>query len=181
MTESYREQQSLLHESGDYGLKGHSYAQQVVDLAYAMQTQDVLDYGCGQGTLQKCLPFPIRQYDPCIPQYSEAPEPAELVVCTDVLEHIEPECLQDVLDDLLRVTRAVGFFAVDTRPAQKTLADGRNAHLIQQPSAWWFPKLYARWATVQIQDLLYRPDKSLGFVAIVRNPRSVPTTNEGRS
>ena len=46
---------------------------------------------------------------------------------------------------------------------------------------WWFPRLYERWSFVQIQDILYRPEKSLGFVAIVRKPRTEPTTNEGRS
>lgn len=181
LTESYREQQRQLHSEGAYGTKGHSYAQQVVDIAAALQTRDLLDYGCGQCTLQKSIGYPIRQYDPCIPQFSDRPEPAELVVCTDVLEHIEPECIDDVLDDLRRVTRNVGFFAVDTRPARKFLSDGRNAHLIQRPSAWWFPKLYARWSVVQIQDILYRPEKSLGFIAVVREPRQVPTINEGRS
>jgi hypothetical protein len=27
----------------------------------------------------------------------------------------------------------------------KTLADGRNAHLIQEPPEWWLPKIMARW------------------------------------
>jgi 2-polyprenyl-3-methyl-5-hydroxy-6-metoxy-1,4-benzoquinol methylase len=181
LTESYRKQQQKLHSEGDYGFKGHTYAQRVVDMAASIGTQDILDYGCGSGSLQKCLGFPIKQYDPCIPEHDVTPEPADFVVCTDVLEHIEPECLDEVLDDLKRVTRNLGFFAVDTRPARKILSDGRNAHLIQQPSAWWFPKLYQRWAVVQIQDILYRPEKSLGFVAVVGGARTTPTTNEGRS
>jgi 2-polyprenyl-3-methyl-5-hydroxy-6-metoxy-1,4-benzoquinol methylase len=66
-----------------------------------------------------------------------APEPHDIVACTDVLEHIEPDCLDDVLKDIRRCTKKVAFLLIATRPAIKVLADGRNAHLIQQPYTWW--------------------------------------------
>lgn len=50
----------------------------------------------------------------------------------------------NVLDDLARVTAGVGLFTVCRGPAVKTLPDGRNAHLIQQPPAWWLPKFIER-------------------------------------
>ena len=31
-----------------------------------------------------------------------------------------------------------------TGPAKRILPNGRNAHLIQQPAAWWLPKFFAR-------------------------------------
>jgi hypothetical protein len=64
-----------------------------------------------------------------------------LVVCVDVLEHIEPEKLIYVLDDLKRCTKKLAFFVIDTVPAIKTLADGRNTHLIQEGMGWWEDKL----------------------------------------
>ena len=30
------------------------------------------------------------------------------------------------------------FFAISTRPAKKTLPDGRNAHLTVQSPDWWY-------------------------------------------
>ncbi len=84
-------------------------------------------------------------YDPAIEGLDDEPEPADLVVCGDVLEHIEPECLDAVLDDLKRCTVKAIFLTVATRPAKKTLSDGRNAHLIQQPAEWWLPKIMQRW------------------------------------
>jgi hypothetical protein len=33
----------------------------------------------------------------------------------------------------------------------KTLPDGRNAHLTQQPLEWWLPKLMSRWDTQTVQ------------------------------
>lgn len=45
---------------------------------------------------------------------------------TGVLEHIEPECLEQVLDHLQRLTRKIALLNIVTRPANKVLADGHN-------------------------------------------------------
>jgi len=124
-----------------YGIGGEKHAPTVLKLVETMKTRSVLDYGCGKGYLAKAIPFPIWEYDPAMPGKDEPPRPADLVVCTDVLEHIEPEHLWAVLDDLRRCTLKVGYFVIYTEPAQKTLADGRNAHLIQKPRAWWQKRL----------------------------------------
>lgn len=67
------------------------------------------------------------------------------MACIDVLEHIEPDCLDAVLDDMRRCTLNGIFLTIHCFPAGKTLPDGRNAHLIQQPTHWWLPKLCERW------------------------------------
>ena len=73
-------------------------------------------------------------FDPAFPEYGD-PQPADLVCCIDVLEHIEPEFLDSVIAELARITIKLGFFTIATGPATKTRADGGNAHLIQQPSS----------------------------------------------
>jgi len=73
------------------------------------------------------------------------------VVCGDVLEHVEPECLDDVLAELRRVTQEVGLFVVHLTAAKKTLPDGRNAHLIQQPADWWQARIAAAGFAVEKQ------------------------------
>jgi SAM-dependent methyltransferase len=153
ITPEYLEQNRRLHAEGEYGVSGGRWAPAVLELCERLRTRDVLDYGCGQRMLEKALGFAIRNYDPCIPGLDAAPAPADLVVCADVLEHVEPDCLDDVLDDLKRVTRRAGLFLIATRPAGKFLADGRNAHLIQQPREWWMPKLESRFRVGQIQPL----------------------------
>jgi len=144
MSESYKQQNQQLHEGGSYGIRGHLAAERVFQLADLYKTRDILDYGCGQRTLQAALGFDIRNYDPCIAGLDTEPEPADLVVCGDVLEHVEPEYLDNVLDDLQRVTRHIGYFIIANKPAGKTLPDGRNAHLIQEGNDWWMPRLMAR-------------------------------------
>jgi len=151
ITSEYRDLNRALHAGGVYGISGQRWAKVVAGMCQAIGSRDVLDYGCGQRTLEKSLGFPIHNYDPCIEGLDAPPAPADLVACTDVLEHIEPDCLDEVLDDLRRVTRKFGFFVIATRPALKTLADGRNAHLIQEGEEWWFPKILARWEVQKIE------------------------------
>ncbi len=114
-----------------------------------MGVDHLLDYGCGHNlSLQENLKpektFRYQCYDPGFEEYSDDPVPAELVVCIDVLEHIEPECLEDVLDHLESLTEKVLFATVHTGGAGKTLPDGRNAHLIQRPYDWWLPRFTER-------------------------------------
>lgn len=141
----------LLHENPSYGTSGHKWAERVAALCRDLETTDVLDYGCGKGTLAQSLPFQVKEYDPCV-EGKASRAPADVVVCTDVLEHVEPDHLQAVLDDIRRLTKKAGFFAVATGPAKKTLADGRNAHLIQEKSAWWLPKFLERFELTLFQD-----------------------------
>jgi hypothetical protein len=138
----YREQNKLLHETNiSYGVGGGKHAELVQKLVKAGGYQSILDYGAGKMYLAKKLPFPIWSYDPAIPEIAAPPRPADLVCCTDVLEHIEPEKLAYVLADLRRCVQKVGFFTINTGPAKKTLPDGRNTHLIQKNKEWWISQL----------------------------------------
>ena len=131
----------LHRENLAYGVGGGKWAETVKKLRAATNAQSVLDYCAGKGYLAKALDFPIWQYDPAIPDIAASPRPADLVICTDVLEHVEPDLLRFVLHDLARCVRKVGFFVVHTGPANKTLPDGRNTHLIQKGELWWRKKL----------------------------------------
>lgn len=135
-----------------YGVGGGKYAQAVLGLATSLKTNSILDYGCGKGMLAKAIPFPIWEYDPAIPGKEAQPRPADLVVCSDVLEHIEPEKLLFVLDDLRRCTKKAGFFVIHTGPSSKTLADGRNTHLIQEGRAWWEKRIGKLFTIAKVWD-----------------------------
>ena len=150
ISEEYRKMQQQLHENPNYGVASVQFAPLVAQVIEAAATHELLDYGAGKGRLGIALkqyiqrPLTIHHYDPAIPAWSAPPQPCGFVACIDVLEHIEPALLDNVLDDLRRVTADVGVFTVHTQPAVKILPDGRNAHLIQQPPAWWLPKFLER-------------------------------------
>ena len=150
ITEDYRRMQEQLHLNPDYGVASVQYAPLVAEVLNAVGASELLDYGAGKGRLGATLdgiigrPLTIHHYDPAIPQWARRPEPCKFVACIDVLEHIEPDLIDNVLDDLARVTAGVGVFTVHTGAAVKLLLDGRNAHLIQKPPAWWLPKFLDR-------------------------------------
>jgi len=162
ISDGYRWLNEKLHmEDPHYGISGKKFTQYVENLTKVYKTEDILDYGCGKGTLAESLKFPIRQYDPAIPRYSFRPEPADLVICTDVMEHIEPECLTEVLDDLKRLTKKAALITIATRPAVKHLSDGRNAHLIQRGLDFWLPLM---WERFHIREMTYLGRKEIVLV-----------------
>lgn len=152
ISDDYRRQNQTLHvERTLYGAGGHRWAKQVATIMVTHGLTSVLDYGCGKATLLPAVRAimagngrqtgGLHAYDPAVPGRMEAPPPCQLVACTDVLEHIEPDCLDAVLAHLADLTLARCFAVIATRPAKKILPDGRNAHLIVKPPAWWLAKL----------------------------------------
>ncbi len=155
ITPEYRKQQETLHENPNYGVASVEYAPIVSEIVNRLGVTHLLDYGAGKMRLFQNLKadhkLKLQAYDPGIEKLSADPVPAEMVACIDVLEHIEPDLLDNVLDDLVRVTEVVGFFTIHTGPAVKVLSDGRNAHLTQQPLEWWLPKLWERFDIHSVQ------------------------------
>lgn len=143
ITDDYRRLNAEKHAVSErYGSGGHKHAGTVSWIIKNYEIKSVLDYGCGKATLAEYFPDDlITCYDPCIPEYSARPSPAELVVSTDVMEHIEPECLDEVLKDIASLTLRYAYLNISTVEANKHLPDGRNIHLTVQPWQWWVEKL----------------------------------------
>jgi 2-polyprenyl-3-methyl-5-hydroxy-6-metoxy-1,4-benzoquinol methylase len=153
ISDEYRRQQVELHEDENYGVASTHFAPLVAKVVNQYGVDEMLDYGAGKGRLAQTLirdrlidhPMRIQHYEPAVVEWADMPEPCEMVACLDVLEHIEPALLDNVLDDLQRVTKSIGLFTVSTVEAMKVLPDGRNAHLIVEPASWWLPKILERW------------------------------------
>jgi 2-polyprenyl-3-methyl-5-hydroxy-6-metoxy-1,4-benzoquinol methylase len=142
ITETYRQQNAQLHKTHKYGQRGHRHLEAVTKLRKDYDCSSVLDYGCGQANLSDKAPFTVQNYDPAIDEYSKLPEPADLVVCTDVMEHAEVELLENVLSHLRSLTINVAYFVIATRlDTSKTLPDGSNPHKIVNDAKWWVNKL----------------------------------------
>lgn len=156
ITEQYRAEQEALHAKGNYGTASLQFGDIISALIDQTKADSILDYGCGSMRNLLRVLNPDRDvryigYDPAISNFS-IKEPCDLVVSIDVLEHIEPDLLDNVLDDLMMLTSRWAFFTIHTGPAVKVLSDGRNAHLIQKPASWWLPKLMQRWDLNQFQQ-----------------------------
>jgi hypothetical protein len=160
ISDGYRDQQKYLHETTEYGTMAQHYGPLVSQIVEKLQITHLLDYGCGRrmGLLKslKCAgKLTYQGYDPGagLEELATAPIPAQMVCCIDVLEHIEPEYLENVLDHLALLTEVVALVTVHTGPAMKVLPDGRNAHLTQQPMQWWLPKLWDRFDIQTVQRI----------------------------
>ena len=108
-----------------------------------LEAKSLLDYGCGKGWILKELAesYPscnMVGYDPAVLEYQNEPNSKfDCVFCVDVLEHIEPSCITNVLEHINKLSLKLIWLWIDTLPARKRLPDGRNAHLIiEQPPYW---------------------------------------------
>jgi len=157
ISHEYLEQQKLLHQNPHYGIASLSFAPIVADFIRQMEVRTVSDYGAGKKNLLVGLKnagidsIEYYPYDPVFEEYGQ-PCSADLVCCIDVLEHIEPDKLEEVLIELAKITVNFGFFSIHMGPAAKILSDGRNAHLIQESSSWWLPRLTKYFEILHLQS-----------------------------
>lgn len=154
ISDDYRRLNQEVHEkSATWGLLPFESIRLIKKLCEGTRIESILDYGCGKGRLGKVLSC-VQSYDPAVPEFDHPPKPADLVVCTSVLEHVEPEALDQVLDELKQLTWKLTMLVVSCYPSREILSDGRNAHLIQEPFEWWLPKLTERWKIklIEVKD-----------------------------
>jgi len=156
ISEEYRKLNRQLHDSHPGYGGGFKWA----DFIKGFATGTVLDYGCGKGRLSSLIPDVI-EYDPAIEGKDALPEPADTVVCVDVIEHVEPEYLDNVLKHLISLTKQRMLLVIACRPGNKYLPDGRLAHLIVEDEEWWQRKLMEHGRFIPI------PPKSKRELAVV--------------
>src|SRR5688572_12590645 len=112
LSDEYKRQQEQLHQTTEYGTAAQHYGGVVRQIIEKLDITHLLDYGCGSrmGLLKNLHPnrkLTYQGYDPCVPELADPPVPAQMVACIDVLEHIEPNCLDNVLDHIASLTEVV--------------------------------------------------------------------------
>lgn len=165
ITKEYLALQRELHEAGDYGRKGDRWAEKVEGLYHKYNCTSLLDFGAGQRRLERELSpkLNMKSYDPAIPKIAALPSPADMVSACDVMEHIEPECIEDVLAHIRSLTKVVFFSVIGMEPASKTLANGQNAHVLLRSRDWWLDSLGRH--KFAIDDVTEKSARSLVVVA----------------
>lgn len=144
------EYQALLqrqHAETKWGAdKGYRHLNEVMEFLVTTRSKTVLDYGSGRESLRHDLEpmdFPVACYDPGTSR-AALPEPADLVVCADVLEHIEVDKIDAVISHIFSLANKAVFLIIALRQAKAKMVDGSDAHLIVEDSAWWFASLPGR-------------------------------------
>jgi len=126
----------------------------------------LLDYGCG-----KAIPYnterhkelklvkPVQElweidsfslYDPGFEEYNKIPTGKyDIVICTDVLEHIPEQDLEWVLKRIFNYATKAVYLNISCVPAIKTFKEGkfkdRNVHVSVFDKDWWVKKIAPIW------------------------------------
>lgn len=110
----------------------------------------ILDYGCGKG-LQYSKYYihhywgadrKPTMYDFGVAEFATKPSGRfDLVLCTDVMEHVPEECVDEILSEVFSYARIAVYLSISTKPATKHLPDGRNVHLCVQDREWWWKRI----------------------------------------
>ena len=126
----------------------------------------LLDYGCGKAIpydKDRCkevdLRHPIQKlcnlksfdlYDPAYEKYATLPNKKyDIVVCTDVLEHIAEQDIDYVLTEILSHSKKIVFLNISCQPALKHFKEGKfkgkNVHISVFDPSWWGHKIGNIW------------------------------------
>lgn len=146
ISKDYRDLNSALHEDPDFGRQGANRAAPTAELLKATGLKTVLDYGSGKGAfkteMNRIAPdFTVINYDPAVPQWAGDPQACDVVLCNDVLEHVEPDHIESVLAHLASKVRHYALLSIADHEAKKILPDGRNAHLLVKSLDWWVDRV----------------------------------------
>lgn len=144
----------LAGESPEYGATNHG--RDAIELVANLNPGYVVDLGCGRNEwvkmLRERLPgvradgvdFAFDEADIKAPmhQLPLADNCADVVTAFDSLEHLLPDEVDAVLDEIARILKPGGtFLASICYHPSKTKVNGEGLHPTAQPESWWKAKL----------------------------------------
>ena len=142
ISDSYKKMLTDIHDTSPFG-KRSKVPKYLEEFISQIKPASMIDFGCGKGRLVQRLreDYPdivVSGYDPGNREFSDSMEGrhADLIIYTDVLEHVEPEHIDLTLKFLSSKSRYI-YHLIALSPAKLILPDGRNAHLIQESPEWW--------------------------------------------
>lgn len=108
----------------------------------------MLDYGSGEGTLRAHIEHErpgrveITEYDPGMPGINKLPERTfDLVVTTDVLEHVEPHLLKETIREIAELADITVYHNIPCYATGSSFISGpykgMNIHLTVENPAFW--------------------------------------------
>lgn len=170
ISRGHLDEQRRLHAMPEgYGGKGMRHREFVRSMLKELGCKSGLDYGCGQGTLwgksysrERDPNWALQGYDPAVDAFSAPPLPADLVVCTDVMEHVEQQYVATVVDHLFHLTQIALYVVVALTETSKRFSDGRSAHVMLRPAQWWADEFATRFQPFQPQRDDWTPTLSAG-------------------
>lgn len=176
ISKEYKKILSSIHENTSFG-KRSKIPPYLDNFIKEVSPSSILDFGCGKGRLVERLKeeYPnieIIGYDPCNEKFDKSIDNlhVDLLISTDVLEHIEPVFLDETLQFLSSKSKYI-YHLISCAPAKLVLPDGRNAHLIQESKEWWKTKFINLGYNILKEDYseFYKTSKVVNKPILVKN------------
>jgi len=170
--------QRALHDDVFQRYGAHDRFERYQDFArHVMPGETILDYGCGKGRLAVWFagdspsavryshaPREVTCYDPVT--FPHLPQPHDVVACLDVLEHVEPHYLGNVIEHIWRLTNRLAYFVIPNAAGTRRMSNGQLAHLTVEGPAFWLEKLGACFPQVMV--LGTQADKGYEYTYVAR-------------
>ena len=129
------------------------HADSIGKMVRVLRAKTYLDFGCGRGDAYRS-PHKlwhhlgldrkhVTLYDPAFSRDDALPPAGrkfDLVVCSDVLEHVPSEEVDAFIERLFGHARHGVWASVCCRKAKKFFSDGTNLHVCVKPFDWWHEK-----------------------------------------
>lgn len=164
LLDSYKE---LHKEEGKFrGISLVPLVPTLMNITKENNCKTLLDYGCGKAipySKKECKSIGLRKpvqelcnlnsfdlYDPAYPKYNKlSKKKYDIVVCTDVMEHIAEQDIDYVLKDILSHSKKTVFLNISCQPALKHFKEGKfkgqNVHVSVFHGTWWSDKVKNIW------------------------------------
>ena len=160
ITDYYRmlnEQMHRLHQFDGNDSMMHFYS--ILSYAQKIKAETILDYGCGSAEIGRHMPLKVHNYDPNVPEFAPDPPPCDLLICLDVLEHVEPWCIDAVVEHMQERAVLGMYLHIALAPDEtKVLPDGSNPHSIIRSAEWWIRKFKPE------EIICHRPNYSVTLI-----------------
>ena len=145
---------------------GEHVAELFVNIARPTLGNTVLDLGCGTGRggkkvkkLSGCEIVYVDFADNCLDEgepihadlSDQIPVRGDFAFCCDVMEHIPPEQVEKVLENVCK-SAPKAFFQICLEPDSMGALIGQHLHLTVQPALWWLERLMQYGKILFFQD-----------------------------
>jgi 2-polyprenyl-3-methyl-5-hydroxy-6-metoxy-1,4-benzoquinol methylase len=137
-----------------------------------IEGDSIIDLGCGTGRAAVALaksplrprvvlldfcPIALEQdayampfFNACLWRLPSNIGRYDWIFCVDVLEHIPPDHVNEVLDNMAKITKHGGFLQICTVPDGCGSMIGEKLHLTVESAEWWSVKIKERWKVYQM-------------------------------
>lgn len=147
ISEEYQRKITEYHRTHRWGGAVEGKAFEIKCIAKDNGCSTILDFGCGFGALKNKVghEFDVTEYDAGIEGKNKLPVGKfDMVVCCDVMEHVEPEFVDQTIDWLYYYATKMIYVSICCAPSLQTFDDGSNLHLTIQTPSWWMSRFEER-------------------------------------